>query len=154
MRFRNSMNIDHSAMIASLLISWVILMPSVVSAEDVLVYKSPTCGCCKKWISHLEKNGFTVKSQDVKNIAPYKLEHGVPLTLTSCHTAVIGGYVVEGHVPASDIKRMLMEKPNIKGLTVPGMPVGSPGMEQGNVKQPYKVLSIGHDGKVSEYSRH
>ena len=125
-----------------------------VLAEEIIVYKSPTCGCCKKWISHLERNGFTVISRDVENVAPYKLENGVPLTATSCHTALVGGYTIEGHVPAMDIQRLLKEKPPIKGLAVPGMPVGSPGMEQGAYKQRYDVISFDKDGKKQVFSRH
>lgn len=130
-----------------------ILLP--VQAEEIIVYKSPTCGCCNKWITHLEQNGFKVKSEDMRNVTPKKIEFGITPQNASCHTAVINGYVVEGHVPAKDIKRLLKEKPkNIKGLTVPGMPIGSPGMEQGDRKDPYNVMAIGKDGRTSVYSRY
>ena len=94
-----------------------------------VVYKSPTCGCCSKWIDHLEKNGFEVEAKDVPDVTPIKRANGVPPGMTACHTAMVGGYFIEGHVPAEDVKRLLEEHPQIAGLTVPGMPVGSPGME-------------------------
>jgi len=124
------------------------------AAEEITVYKSPTCGCCKKWISHLKSNGFKVTAYDVKDVAPIKQRSGVKPSQASCHTALIGGYVVEGHVPAKDIKRMLKEKPNITGLTVPGMVVGSPGMEQGSRKDPYKVMTINKSGPSKVYAEY
>ena len=146
-------------MLKTLFISLFFMMAVVsqaVHAEDVVtVYKSPNCGCCKKWISHLENNGFTVKSHDVRSVTPKKLEFGITPQLASCHTAVVNGYVIEGHVPANDIKRLLRNRPaNIKGLSVPGMPIGSPGMEQGNRKEPYNVIAIHKDGKNSVYASH
>jgi hypothetical protein len=98
-------------------------------------------------------NGFRVKSVNVDDVTPYKSRYGVTPPLASCHTAVIDGYVVEGHVPAADIKRMLKERPRIKGLAVPGMPSGSPGMEQG-YNDPYEVLSFDNAGNLSVYSKH
>ncbi len=118
------------------------------------VYKSATCTCCNKWVDHLKENGFRVVAKDVEDVNIYKKKFGVTPNLASCHTAIINGYVVEGHVPASDIKRMLKEKPAFKGLAVPGMPVGSPGMEQGNIKQPYKVMSFDKDGNKEVFSHH
>ena len=118
------------------------------------VYKSATCTCCSKWVDHLKENGFRVVAKDVENVNIYKQKFGVTPNLASCHTAIINGYVVEGHVPASDIKRMLKEKPTFKGLAVPGMPVGSPGMEQGNIKQPYNVMSFDKDGNKEVFSHH
>lgn len=118
---------------------------------DIFVYKSPTCGCCKTWISHLEKEGFTVTSEDVKDVTPYKNKYGVSRGMSSCHTALIEGYVVEGHVPAWDVERMLKEKPDIVGLTVPRMPKGTPGMEMNEAndkKDPYDVLAITKDGST------
>lgn len=115
------------------------------------VYKSPTCQCCSRWVSHLEANGFKVKAINVKDVTPYKQKGGLTPALASCHTGFIDGYVVEGHVPASDIKRMLKEKPDIRGLTVPAMPVGTPGMEMGNRKDPYDVISFDKNGKTKVY---
>ena len=126
----------------------------VTRAADITVYKSASCDCCKKWIRHLEQNGFKVVAKDVSNVIPYKIKYGIKPKLASCHTAVVSGYVVEGHVPAADIKRMLKQRPKIKGLSVPGMPIGSPGMEMGQHKEKYNVLQIKHDGSTSIFSRH
>ncbi len=123
-------------------------------ATEVTVYKSPTCGCCNKWIEHLRANGFTVKMQDVVDVLPYKKANGVPLELGSCHTAKVDGYAIEGHVPASDIRRLLKERPKVLGLAVPGMPAGSPGMEQGSHKDRYEVLTFDQAGKTGVYARH
>lgn len=133
---------------------WAMFAAAPASAADVVVYKSPTCGCCKKWIDHLRDNGFTVTAQDVQDVVPYKIKLGLTPQLASCHTAIVDGYVVEGHVPAEDIKRMLNERPAIKGLAVPGMPIGSPGMEQGDRKDAYDVIAVGKDGATAVYSRH
>jgi hypothetical protein len=131
------------------------LLPGRILAEDSMtVYKSPTCGCCKKWVSYLEKNNFKVAAHDVSDVVPYKINAGLPAAAASCHTAFIGGYVIEGHVPAADIRRLLKERPVAKGLAVPGMPIGSPGMEQGNHKQHYQVLLIHRDGTTSVFSSH
>lgn len=108
----------------------------------VTVYHSPTCGCCKKWIAHLEHNGFSTKAIIVDDVTPIKNKLNVPLNLSSCHTAVVDGYVIEGHVPASSIKKILSEKPsNLEGIAVPGMPLGSPGME-GAYKESFGVISF------------
>lgn len=117
----------------------------------VTVYRSPTCGCCSKWIEHLEANGFRVEARDVQDVAPFKRSAGVPPALASCHTAHVGGYVVEGHVPAADLRRLLAEQPPILGLAVPRMPVGSPGMEGPN-PEPYEVLAFDGQGRVEVFS--
>jgi hypothetical protein len=119
---------------------------------EIEVYKSPTCGCCVKWVEHLRAEGFTVRTKDVADVTPIKLENGVAPELSACHTAFVGGYVVEGHVPASDIRRLLAERPKVAGLAVPGMPVGSPGME-GPRPVAYDVLSFGAQG-VRVFSKH
>ena len=119
---------------------------------EITVYKSPSCGCCNKWVKHLEENGFKVKAEDVSDVIPYKIKYGVTPQLASCHTAVIEGYTIEGHVPASDIKRLLMEKPALQGLSVPQMPVGTPGMEQGDRKDPYQVISFDRDGRTGVFT--
>ncbi len=108
---------------------------------EITVYKTPTCGCCSKWVSHLESNGFKVNAIDQNDLSSLKAQLGIAPNLQACHTAKTGHYFVEGHVPASDIKKMLTTKPDIKGLTVPGMPMGSPGME-GARKDNYNVLAI------------
>jgi hypothetical protein len=119
----------------------------------VEVWKSPTCGCCKDWIAYVQANGFTVKSHDTGNTAARE-RLGLPIQYGSCHTAQLGGYVIEGHVPAREMHRLLKEKPLAIGLAVPAMPIGSPGMdgpEYGGRKDPYDVLLVQKDGTASVY---
>ena len=121
----------------------------------VEVFKTPTCGCCAKWVEHMRANGFTVRTTDLNDLAEIKKSRGVPDNTQSCHTAVVNGYVVEGHVPAEDVHRMLKEKPAIAGLAVPGMPVGSPGMEYpGTRAQPYAVYSFDKKGATQVFAKH
>ncbi len=124
-----------------------------VQAEEIMVYKSPTCGCCKKWVKHLRKEGFKVKTKDYRDMKPIKKKFGVQPEFQSCHTAKVGKYFIEGHVSASDIKKLLKEKPDIKGLTAPGMPMGSPGME-GHRKDKYNVLAIDKNDNATVYTRY
>ncbi len=118
----------------------------------VVVYKSPSCGCCGNWVQYMRQNGFTVEVHDIADVTPMKHAAGVPDAAASCHTAQVGGYVVEGHVPVQAIRKMLAEHPAIAGLAVPGMVTGSPGMEQGNQHPAYDVMAIGRDGRMSVYS--
>lgn len=122
--------------------------------QEITVYKSPTCGCCSEWVKHLEENGFSVTSHNVQDVGKYKQQANLPYGMGSCHTAFVDGYAVEGHVPASDIKRMLTEKPAIRGIAVPGMPMGSPGMEYGDRKDAYHVISYTLDGEQAVFSSH
>lgn len=132
---------------------WLAIVGAPALAADVTVYKSPTCGCCTGWVKHMEKNGFKVKTHDVEDVTPYKQRYGVSPSLASCHTAVVDGYVIEGHVPAGDIRRLLKERPKIAGLAVPGMPASSPGMDApGNI--PYDTLAIEKNGGTRIYARH
>jgi hypothetical protein len=127
---------------------------AVASADGtrMLVYKTPTCGCCRAWVDHVKAAGFAVEVRDMPNVDPVKHEHGLPGHLASCHTAIVDGYVVEGHVPADVIRRMLRERPQVAGIAVPGMPMGSPGMEvPGGRKDPYDIIAFSRDGKVSVY---
>jgi hypothetical protein len=117
----------------------------------VTVYKDPSCGCCKSWIAHLLKNGYTVDAKDTPAMAEVKRTLGVPAPLTACHTAVVNGYLIEGHVPAADIAKLLKQKPKVAGLAVPGMPMGSPGME-GARPQHYQVLSFDKNGKTKVFA--
>lgn len=119
----------------------------------VKVWKTPTCGCCGKWVQHMQAAGFRVEVTDVADVDPIKKANGVPVNLASCHTALVGGYVVEGHVPASDVRRLLREKPGILGLAAPGMPPGSPGMDLPG-SPAYDVLSIGKDKSTTVYATH
>lgn len=120
----------------------------------VTVFKSPTCGCCAKWVEHMKKAGFVLNVNDVPNVADVKTANHVPPALSSCHTALVNGYVIEGHVPADVITKLLAERPaGVKGLAVPGMPMGSPGMEgDGSAKDHYSVMAFGMDGSAREYA--
>jgi len=121
----------------------------------VEVFKSPTCGCCSKWVDHLRAHGFTVKTTDTAAIDDLKAKHQIPQGARSCHTAVVGGYVVEGHVPAADVQRLLKERPAIAGIAVPGMPIGSPGMEVPGMKaQPFDVVSFSKQGATRVFASH
>ncbi len=123
------------------------------AAPAVSVFKSATCGCCTKWVEHLKSNGFAPTSTNVEDVAAVKTKHNVPRAVHSCHTALVEGYVIEGHVPASDIKRLLKERPAIAGLGVGGMPAGSPGMES-PTPQRYDVLSFDKQGNTRVFSTH
>lgn len=114
--------------------------------NQVVMYKNPGCECCTDWAIHMEENGFSVREEPRNDMSAVKANFGVPYTMGSCHTAVVGDYVVEGHVPAKEVKRMLEEQPDAIGLTVPGMPVGSPGMERGSRVDPYDVVLFGEKG--------
>jgi hypothetical protein len=121
----------------------------------VQVYKSPTCGCCGNWVKHLQANGFATRVMDVENLSDIKAEHKIPGPAQSCHTAIVDGYVLEGHVPAADVRRLLKERPAVLGLAVPGMPIGSPGMEVPNVKPShYNVMSFDRLGQLKVYASH
>jgi hypothetical protein len=141
-----------SSVLATVLALVVVLAVQKTMAADIVVYKSPTCGCCGKWVEHMEQAGFSVDVEDMRDIAPVKRALGVPARMQSCHTAKVGDYLIEGHVPADLVRRMLDEKPDIKGLAVPGMPMGSPGME-GPRKDPYDVIAVGKDGGYRVYAR-
>lgn len=119
------------------------------------VFKSATCGCCSSWIKHMTQNGFEAHAEDVAagELARIKRDAGIGPKYASCHTAMIGGYSIEGHVPAADVKRLLKEKPDAVGLAVPGMPIGSPGMEAGETREPYDVLLIKRDGTSEVWSK-
>jgi hypothetical protein len=129
---------------------------SVSSALPVMtVYKSPTCGCCKKWVDAVKEAGFTVEVHDVDNVEPIKDEAGVPADKRSCHTAIIGGYAIEGHVPPATIKKFLAEHPKAAGLAAPGMPVGAPGMEMpGQAPDKYDVIAFQANGESTVYEHH
>ena len=138
--------------------SGLLVLPSLLEATaagiPITVYKTPTCGCCKAWVEHLSKNGFSPTTHDLNDLSETKDTLGVPDGLRSCHTAVIGRYVIEGHVPADLVKKVASEKPsNILGLAVPGMPAGSPGMEVPGRKDAYDVIAFARDGKRTIYAK-
>lgn len=136
----------------------LLLAPSAVLAEShqpvVTVHKSPTCGCCGNWAEHMRDNGFTVIEKDTEGMPQVKALAGVPGDLASCHTAVVDGYIIEGHVPAADVRRLLDEAPDAAGLAVPGMPPSSPGMDVPGYDTPYETLLFTGDGRTTVYSRH
>jgi hypothetical protein len=122
--------------------------------QTVQVYKSPSCSCCQKWVERMTSSGFKVEVSNVADVAPMKRDLGVPPAASSCHTAVVGGYFIEGHVPPEDISRLLAERPkDVIGLAVPGMPVGPPGME-GATAQPYSVFAVRKNGKLEVFADH
>lgn len=123
------------------------------SAQEVTIWRSPSCRCCGLWARHLEAAGMSVKMIDSTDRAALEKERGVPPRFASCHTAIVEGYTIEGHVPAGDIERLLAERPNAIGLSVPGMPSGSPGMESGSI-EPYDVLLVGRDRSTQVFAHH
>ena len=146
--------IQVAAASAAGLLSLPSLAEAAAAGTPITVYKTPTCGCCKAWVEHLSKNGFSPKTHDLNDLSETKDTLGVPDALRSCHTAVIGRYVIEGHVPADLIRKLVAEKPaNVLGLAVPGMPVGSPGMEVPGRKDPYDVFAFTRDGKRTIYAK-
>ena len=132
-----------------------VTLTSVAAADKpvITVYKGRFCGCCSAWVEYLVKNGFDARVHEVSDVTPYREKYGVPEALASCHTAVVGGYAIEGHVPAADIKRLLRERPKAKGIAVPAMPMGSPGMP-GPRKDPYETLLFDVGGKYVVFERH
>jgi len=146
------------ATLSAFLIAVIVAAGSSFQAQEpvpaLTVYKSPACGCCVKWIDYMRANGFSVKTVDVEDIAAVKRTWGVPTNLSACHTSVVGNYVIEGHVPADVVTRFLRERPAVAGIAVPGMPLGSPGMEQptGRV-EPFAVMSFDRSGRTAVYER-
>jgi len=118
---------------------------------QITVFKTPTCGCCSKWVEHLKDHGFDVVTQDMDDVTPVRVAKGVPAALTSCHTATVDDYVIEGHVPADLIHRLLKERPRVVGLAVPGMPAGAPGME-GPRQDPYRILTFDRAGQTTVFA--
>jgi hypothetical protein len=129
---------------------------AVSSRTPIVVYKTPTCGCCAMWVEHMRQNGFQPEVHDVSasQVRAVSQAAGLKDEGTSCHTAKVGNFIVEGHVPAADVQRMLKERPAIAGIAAPGMPVGSPGMEMGGRKDPYNVIAFTKDGKSTVFAKH
>jgi len=125
-------------------------------AREVIVYKTPWCGCCGGWVTHMRRAGFAPKVVELEDLAPVRAKHGIPFTLSSCHTGLVGGYVVEGHVPPADVVRLLRERPKGLGLVVPGMPIGSPGMEQpgGATERFETLLLLDRGGRTRIFATH
>ena len=124
-------------------------MVAATPRATVVSYRSPTCGCCKGWVAHMEAQGFVVEDMEA-----LKEANQVPVDMASCHTAIVENYVIEGHVPASDVVKLLTEKPDVVGIAAPGMPIGSPGMESGNIREPYTVFTFDGSGNFQRFSEH
>lgn len=148
-------NLARIVLVAFFLLPGAAIAADEPAAEAPLlhVWKTPTCGCCGIWVDHMRDAGFSTEITDLDDVLPIKKREGVPPRVHSCHTAVVDGYVVEGHVPAEDVKRLLREKPDIVGIAVGGMPAGSPGMESPR-PQPYDVHAIQRDGSLSVWASH
>ena len=141
-------------LLAAGLLSVATLGPALAADDELTMFKDPNCGCCGKWAEHMRANGFSVKEVATHEMDAVKRKAGVPPALASCHTAKIGGYIIEGHVPAADVKRMLAQKPAITGLSAPGMPLGSPGMEGSYAAERYDVVSFDSAGKSAVIASH
>ncbi|GAB4553031.1 MAG: hypothetical protein Tsb0014_46650 [Pleurocapsa sp.] len=129
--------------------------PNYPGTTEMTVYRSPSCGCCGVWVDHAQKHGFKIKDIKTEEMEAIKQKHNVPAELASCHTTIIDGYVMEGHIPADDIKRFLAQKPDdLIGLAVPGMPIGTPGMEARDIKQPFQVLAFNDKGEVEVFKEY
>lgn len=142
------------ALLTLIILSLKTRAEDATTSIEMTVYRSTSCGCCGKWLEHVRQNGFNVKSVITDDIQAVKEKSGVPEKLASCHTAVVNGYIVEGHVPAADIKNLLQSKPEISGIAAPGMPLGSPGMETDGQKQAYRVISFDKDLKFEVFAEH
>ena len=144
-------------MAAILFVSCIVAPEVAYSAEvagEMTVYRDPSCSCCGRWIEHMEAAGFTVRDEVTDDMATIKTQYGVPDELSSCHTAIADGYLIEGHVPAADVQQLLTAKPNVVGLTAPGMPIGSPGMETAEDGEPYTVFAFTDDGAAAAFANH
>ncbi len=140
---------------AAVILAWGTGATAQQGASVVEVYKSATCGCCSKWVDHLRANKFTVRTTDTEDMDAVKARYKVPAVLQSCHTAIVGGYVIEGHVPAADVQRLLKERPDVVGLAVPGMPAGPPGMEvPGQKADAYNVVAFDKAGRTTVFASH
>ncbi|OWY37248.1 metal-binding protein [Xenophilus sp. AP218F] len=139
--------------LAAMLLASALSLPAAAAGQAVTMLKNPSCECCDKWAAILDTSGFSVKTVVQANLAPVKDMMGVPAGLRSCHTALVGGYVVEGHVPADLVRKLLTDKPRIAGIAAPGMPPSSPGMDVPGVKQPYQVIAFQKNGQTSVYAQ-
>ena len=127
---------------------------ATAATAQVLVYKDPSCGCCSGWVEHMKSAGFSVTAKEVSDTAPERKRLGMPEKFAACHTASVDGYVIEGHVPAAEVRRLLASKPAAIGLAVIGMPLGSPGMEVGDRVDPYEVLLVDRHGQARVFARY
>lgn len=151
MKVNNKLIIVASAVLLLVAAGLVVGLQRGEAQAKVVVYKTPTCGCCGKWVEHLRAAGFDVETHDLNDLSSIKSHYGVGRALASCHTAIVEGYVVEGHVPAEQVARLLEERPDVAGIAAPGMPIGSPGMEGPN-PQAYDVLSFDKEGQTEVFA--
>ena len=144
--------------IIMMIVAGLLALPTVNASDamvkDIVVYKNPDCGCCTKWVRYLEQNNYNVTIEDTRDVQAVKKRLGVPEKLAACHTAVIDGYVIEGHITHRDIKRLLLFRPDVTGIAVPGMPLGTPGMEMGDSVESYDVISFDEQGRLEVFSAH
>ena len=124
------------------------------SDVEMVVYRSPTCGCCAGWTEHMEAEGFQISHQVVEDIAAVKQQHGIPEQLLSCHTTLVGGYIIEGHVPTDAVQRLLSERPDVAGIAVPRMPLGTPGMETNGIQESYTVFAFDGKGQTNVFAEY
>jgi hypothetical protein len=136
------------------ILSQPILADESVKSEEITIYRSPSCSCCGKWSEHIQTNQFSIKTVITDDMQSIKAKYGIPDKLASCHTALVNGYVIEGHVPANDIKKLLQLKPDVVGISAPRMPLGSPGMETEGQKQAYQVVTFDKQGKMTVFAEH
>ena len=148
------MNLNRRTLLAGLPLLFVAARAEAQPGPAIHVVKSPSCGCCNDWVAHLRSAGFRVTVANVADVTPTARRLGVPDDLRSCHTGAVGGYAIEGHVPAADITRLLRQRPAAAGIAVPGMPMGSPGMEHGSHRQPYQTILFTRAGRRSVFARH
>jgi hypothetical protein len=144
---------SESRMAAVVALAIGLMIPLSAVAQEITVWRSPACGCCHLWAKHMEASGMSVKIIDADNLAKIKAERGIPSELASCHTAVVAGYAIEGHVPAREVKRLLAERPDAISLAVPGMPADAPGMDAKS-GDPFDVLLVKKDGSTAIYARY
>lgn len=155
-QFFQTIILRSSLALGAIVLSWGLITPSAESQPNntISVYRSPNCGCCQGWIKHLQEAGFKVKDYVTENLDNIKDKYDIPEKLITCHTATTNGYIIEGHVPAQEIQKILQTKPNIAGLGVPGMPIGSPGMESGNYFEPYTVFAFTKNGQLQKFAKY
>lgn len=148
------MKIDRRTVLGLLPAAALLGCARLAAPDRINIFKTRSCGCCGAWVEHLRQDRFDPVVEDVDDLALIARRYGVPDQLRSCHTAAIGGYFIEGHVPAADIRRLLTERPQAAGLAVPGMPIGSPGMEQGETFEAYDTLLVDRGGQTRVFTRH
>ena len=150
-------SIDVRSILITLTFAWLAVSMALADgslAKDIVVYKNPHCGCCTKWVEYLQQNNYNVTIESTRDVLSIKARLGIPEQLAACHTAIIDGYIVEGHVTHRDITKLLLFRPEVKGIAVPGMPIGTPGMERGDSVESYNVMSFDDQGNIEIFKEH